>query len=270
MRRRDYIGPVMCALGAALHAGRARGRSREHHGQGADGGRRRALHSRRVHDADRRAPHRRPAELSLLRRDEKRSSLRTIASVRSGAVGFRATVCYRGQYVPNAKIDGGLMRIAVVLMRRRSERSPSRGSLRLRLAGRGRRAGSPTRRHPEGHDARCVLPVEARDQRRRLGDVLERDVPHRHVTGGKAPARLFIPDPAKSMYSGLNDAAGTPVLLQRPAEAHLQPGRIRARRAAKTITAGVAASSGVLSPAGPKAPPAKVDLHLPQGGHRSS
>ena len=40
-------------------------------------------------------------------------------------------------------------------------------------------------------------------------------------TGGKAPAGLFIPDPAKGTYTGLNDAAGTPVLLQRTAEVDL-------------------------------------------------
>ena len=49
-------------------------------------------------------------------------------------------------------------------------------------------------------------------------------------TGGKAPAALFVPDPAKTMYSGLNDAAGNAVLLQRAPEAHLQPGRIRTGR----------------------------------------
>ena len=84
-------------------------------------------------------------------------------------------------------------------------------------------------------------------------------------TGGKAPAALFIPDPAKSMYAGLNDAAGTPFYFNGLPKLIYNPAAF-APAGGKTITAGVAASSGVLSPAGPKSPPAKATYTFPKVG----
>jgi plastocyanin len=83
--------------------------------------------------------------------------------------------------------------------------------------------------------------------------------------GGKAPAPLFTPDPAKATYTGINDAAGSPfyfngmptLTYNAAAFGPLGP---------KTITAGVPASSGALSPAGPKAPPAKAAYTFPKAG----
>jgi plastocyanin len=84
-------------------------------------------------------------------------------------------------------------------------------------------------------------------------------------TGGKAPAALFVPDPAKSMYSGINDAAGNPFYFNGLPKLVYNPAAF-APSGGKSITAGVAASSGVLSPAGPKAPPAKVTYTFPKVG----
>ena len=84
-------------------------------------------------------------------------------------------------------------------------------------------------------------------------------------TGGKAPAGLFIPDPAKGMYTGLNDAAGTPFYFNGLPKLIYNPAAF-APAGGKTITAGVPASSGVLSPDGPKAPPAKATYTFPKAG----
>lgn len=84
-------------------------------------------------------------------------------------------------------------------------------------------------------------------------------------TGGKPPAALFIPDPAKGTYSGLNDAAGTPFYFNGLPKLVYNPAAF-GPAGGKTITAGVPASSGVLSPAGPKAPPAKVTYTFPKTG----
>ena len=58
-------------------------------------------------------------------------------------------------------------------------------------------------------------------------------------TGGKAPAGLFIPDPAKGMYTGLNDAAGTPFYFNGLPKLIYNPAAF-APAGGKTITAGVA------------------------------
>jgi plastocyanin len=84
-------------------------------------------------------------------------------------------------------------------------------------------------------------------------------------TGGKRPAALFLPDPAKSTYAGLNDAAGSPFYFNGLPKLIYNPAAF-APAGGKTITTGVAASSGVLSPAGPKAPPAKVTYTFPKVG----
>ena len=67
------------------------------------------------------------------------------------------------------------------------------------------------------------------------------------------------------MYSGLNDAAGTPFYFNGLPKLIYNPAAF-APAGGKTITAGVAASSGVLSPAGPKSPPAKVTYTFPKVG----
>ena len=84
-------------------------------------------------------------------------------------------------------------------------------------------------------------------------------------TGGKAPAGLFIPDPAKGTYTGLNDAAGAPFYFNGLPKLIYNPAAF-APGGGKTITVGVPASSGVLSPNGPKAPPAKVTYTFPKAG----
>ena len=84
-------------------------------------------------------------------------------------------------------------------------------------------------------------------------------------TGGKAPAGLFVPDPAKGTYTGLNDAAGAPFYFNGLPKLIYNPAAF-APGGGKTITVGVPASSGVLSPNGPKAPPAKVTYTFPKVG----
>jgi plastocyanin len=83
--------------------------------------------------------------------------------------------------------------------------------------------------------------------------------------GGKPPAALFAPDPTKGTYTGINDAAGSPFYFDGMPKLIYNPvafGPV----GPKTITAGVPASSGALSPAGPKAPPAKATYTFPKAG----
>jgi plastocyanin len=84
-------------------------------------------------------------------------------------------------------------------------------------------------------------------------------------TGGKPPAGLFIPDPAKGAYTGINDAADTPFYFNGLPKLIYNPAAF-APSGGKAITTGVPASSGVLSPAGPKAPPAKITYTFPKVG----
>jgi plastocyanin len=84
-------------------------------------------------------------------------------------------------------------------------------------------------------------------------------------TAGKPPAGLFIPDPAKGTYSGINDAAGSPFYFNGLPKLIYNPAAF-APAGGKTIVAGYPASSGVLSPAGPKSPPAKVTYTFPKVG----
>ena len=84
-------------------------------------------------------------------------------------------------------------------------------------------------------------------------------------TAGKAPAALFIPDPAKGTYTGINDAAGAPFYFNGLPKLIYNPAAF-GPCGGKTITTGVPASSGVLSPAGPKAPPAKATYTFPKAG----
>ena len=84
-------------------------------------------------------------------------------------------------------------------------------------------------------------------------------------TAGQRPASLFIPDPAKGTYAGINDAAGEAFYFDGLPK-FIYNGAAFAPAGGKTITAGVPASSGVLSPQGPKSPPAKVTYTFPKAG----
>jgi len=83
--------------------------------------------------------------------------------------------------------------------------------------------------------------------------------------GGKAPAALFTPDPTKGTYTGIADAAGNPFYFDGLPKLIYNPVAF-APGGPKTITAGTPASSGGLSPAGPKAPPAKATYTFPKAG----
>src|SRR5262245_4306803 len=83
--------------------------------------------------------------------------------------------------------------------------------------------------------------------------------------GGKPPAALFMPDPAKSTYTDLNDAAGNPFYFNGLPKL-IYNGAAFGPIGPKTISPGVPASSGALSPAGPKAPPAKATYTFPKAG----
>ena len=84
-------------------------------------------------------------------------------------------------------------------------------------------------------------------------------------TAGKAPAPLFVPDPAKGTYTGIDDAAGSPFYFNGLAKLIYNPVAF-GPGGGKTVTKGVPVSSGVLSPAGPKAPPAKATYTFPKAG----
>jgi len=84
-------------------------------------------------------------------------------------------------------------------------------------------------------------------------------------TSGKPPAGLFIPNPAGVKYTGINDSAGTPFYFN-GMPAFIYNGAAFGPAGGKSITAGVPVSSGVLSPAGPKAPPAKATYSFPKAG----
>jgi plastocyanin len=84
-------------------------------------------------------------------------------------------------------------------------------------------------------------------------------------TAGKPPAGLFVPDPAKGTYTGINDAAGAPFYFDGLPK-FVYNGAAFGPVGGKTVTAGVPVSSGVLSPAGPKAPPAKATYTFPKAG----
>ena len=84
-------------------------------------------------------------------------------------------------------------------------------------------------------------------------------------TGGKPPAGLFAPDPAKGTYDGLMDAAGSPFYFNGLPKL-LYNGAAFGPVGGKSVTRGVPASSGVLSPNGPKAPPATVTYTFPKAG----
>ncbi len=84
-------------------------------------------------------------------------------------------------------------------------------------------------------------------------------------TARKPPAGLFLPDPGGSTYADLNDAAGAPFYFNGLPK-FIYNGGAFAPIGGKSITLGVPASSGVLSPPGPKAPPARATYAFPEAG----
>ncbi len=83
--------------------------------------------------------------------------------------------------------------------------------------------------------------------------------------GGRPPAALFVPDPGKSTYTGINDSTGAPFYFDGLPK-FIYNGAAFAPIGGKTIVKGVPASSGILTPAGPKAPPAKAIYTFPKAG----
>ncbi len=84
-------------------------------------------------------------------------------------------------------------------------------------------------------------------------------------TAGKPPAPLLLPDPTKGTYAALNDASGTPFPFGGLPK-FIYNGGAFAPVGGKTISPGAPVSSGVLSPNGPKAPPAKATYTFPKAG----
>ena len=82
---------------------------------------------------------------------------------------------------------------------------------------------------------------------------------------GKPMPKLIVPDPAKGVYDALNDAAGSPFYFGGLPKL-IYNGVAFAPTGGKSIVAGAPASSGILSPPGPKAPPAKVTYAFPKPG----
>ena len=84
------------------------------------------------------------------------------------------------------------------------------------------------------------------------------------VTFNPKPIAPFIPDPAKGTYTGIADSSGTPFYFNDKPKFIYNP-QAFAPFGPKTI-AGAPASSGVLSPRGPKAPPATASYTFPKAG----
>ena len=84
------------------------------------------------------------------------------------------------------------------------------------------------------------------------------------VAYGK-PAGLFMPDPAKTKYAGIDDAAGNPFYFIGLPKL-IYNGQAFAPFGPKNISGSTPASSGALSPAGPKAKPATATFTFPKPG----
>jgi plastocyanin len=84
------------------------------------------------------------------------------------------------------------------------------------------------------------------------------------VTYVPKPLPLLIPDPKKGTYDGITDAAGDPFFFEGLGK-FIYNGQAFGPFGPKVI-AGAPASSGILSPAGPKAPPATVTYAFPKVG----
>ena len=87
---------------------------------------------------------------------------------------------------------------------------------------------------------------------------------HTVSIGGKAPS-IIIPDPAHGKYAGIDDAAGNPFYFDGLPKL-IYNGQALAPLGPHEVTPGVRASSGVLSPNGPKAKPATFTFSFPKAG----
>jgi len=87
---------------------------------------------------------------------------------------------------------------------------------------------------------------------------------HTVAIGGKAPTQV-MPDPAHGKYSGINDAAGKPFYFNGLGKFIYNAGAF-APYGPHVARPGVKASSGVLSPNGPKAKPATFTFSFPAAG----
>jgi plastocyanin len=87
---------------------------------------------------------------------------------------------------------------------------------------------------------------------------------HTVAIGGQAPS-LIAPDPEHGKYSGITDAAGKPFYFNGLAKFIYNPLAL-APFGPHAVTPGAKASSGVLSPNGPKAAPATFTFSFPKAG----
>lgn len=85
------------------------------------------------------------------------------------------------------------------------------------------------------------------------------------VTYSPKPVPLIVPDPAKGSYNGFDDAAGTPFYFNGKGKFVYNPLAF-GPFGPKTISGPTPASSGALSPAGPKSPPATATYSFPKAG----
>jgi plastocyanin len=85
------------------------------------------------------------------------------------------------------------------------------------------------------------------------------------VTYAPKPFPLLLPDPEKGTYAGIEDAAGSPFYFDTLRKFVYNPPAF-GPFGPKTISGKTAASSGALSPQGPKAPPATATYSFPQAG----
>jgi len=85
------------------------------------------------------------------------------------------------------------------------------------------------------------------------------------VTYTPKPPPLFVGDPKKGKYSGIDDAAGNPFYFNGLAKL-IYNGLAFAPFGPHTVSGSTPASSGALSPAGPKAAPATFAFTFPKAG----
>jgi plastocyanin len=85
------------------------------------------------------------------------------------------------------------------------------------------------------------------------------------VTYNPKPIPLFMPDPAKGTYSGINDSGGTAFYFDGQGKLVYNPQAL-GPFGPKTIAGKTPASSGVLSPRSEKAPPATATYTFPKPG----
>jgi plastocyanin len=87
---------------------------------------------------------------------------------------------------------------------------------------------------------------------------------HTVAIGGQAPS-LIVPDPEHGKYAGINDAAGKPFYFNGLGKL-IYNGLALAPFGPHVAAPGVRASSGLLSPNGPKAAPATFTFSFPKAG----